>query len=272
MITLRRLLAAAGGLICLCLILFISAPAKAATAPQISFDTFNGSYYLSRDSRGLSLLTSDETIVADFPASGFTGITRSIPTQYQGHSVNVKILTVTDAAGNTIPYKSSPQANGNLLLTIGDPTIMLSGPQTIHLNYQTSGVINLNQSLDSFVLDINGRGWGSPFNSVSATVNIPHNLVTSLKGKPICYTALGSKSNENCRVATTDNGQATIISAQARPVAAYETLIIKVGFRPATFTNPRSNTGRIVLEAAGAVVTLLLAVGIFNLARSKSKE
>lgn len=272
MTALRRLLAAAGGFCCLWLIVFTAAPAAAATAPQITFDTFNAVYYLSRDSHGLSLLTTDETIVADFPASGFTGITRSLPTSYQGHSVNVKILTVTDAAGNTIPYTSKPQTNGDLLLTIGDPSITLSGPQTIHLNYQTSGVINLNQTSDTFELDVNGRGWGAPFTSVSATLNIPHNLVASLRGKPACYTALGSGQSSKCQISTADNGQATIINAGARPVAAHQTLIVKVGFRPATFTNPHSSTGKIALEAAGAVLTLMIAIGIFNMARKQSRE
>ena len=50
----------------------------------INFNSFTGIYHLSRDSKGLSLLTSEETILADFPGGGnFTGIKREIPKKYQ---------------------------------------------------------------------------------------------------------------------------------------------------------------------------------------------
>src|SRR3954463_6646283 len=78
--------------------------ASAINQNQIIFNSFNGIYHLSRDRKGLSLLTTEETIVADF-GSGFYGITRELPSQYQGHSVDIKILGVVDAASNPVPYK-----------------------------------------------------------------------------------------------------------------------------------------------------------------------
>src|SRR5207244_3616733 len=107
-----------------------------ASSNQLILNSFTGIYHLSRDSRGLSLLTSEETIVADFPSAGFYGIKRSIPSKYQNHSVNVKILSVSDAAGTPVPYKTSTDNSGNIVVTTGDPDISLFGSQTIKINYQ----------------------------------------------------------------------------------------------------------------------------------------
>src|SRR5436190_23106767 len=76
--------------------------------PGITFNSFAGVYHLSRDSKGLSLLTTEETILADFPASGsFYGITRDFAKNYKGRSVDIKIISVSDAGGNPVPYKTS---------------------------------------------------------------------------------------------------------------------------------------------------------------------
>jgi hypothetical protein len=124
----------------------------------ITFNSFNAVYHLSRDAQGRSLLTTEEVILADFPASGYYGISRSIPQNYQNHSVAVKILSTTDAAGRQIPYKTASDGK-NLNLTVGDPDIKLYGSQTFRINYQTRDVVNINQPSDQFLLDQTAR-WG----------------------------------------------------------------------------------------------------------------
>jgi hypothetical protein len=146
-----------GWLLLLCPVA-VFAQAK-ATPAQIRFDSLTAIYHLSRDKKGLSLLTTEETIVADFPGNAsYYGITRSIPKNYQNHSVNVKVLGVSDAAGDVIPFKTSTDTNDNIVVTTGDPSITLYGSQTIKIRYQTSGVVNLKNKSDEFLLNVNGRG------------------------------------------------------------------------------------------------------------------
>src|SRR5437868_4729070 len=118
-----------------------SVSARSNNSLQITLNSFTGIYHLSRDAKDVSLLTTEETIVTDFPGSGnFYGLTRQIPKTYQGHSVDIKILNIVDAVGNTIPYKTTSDSNGNLVITTGDPAINLYGSQTFKFNYQTKGV------------------------------------------------------------------------------------------------------------------------------------
>jgi hypothetical protein len=244
------------------IVLFILAPPVSAQtkapAPQITFDSFTGVYHLSRDSRGLSLLTTEETILADFPGNGsFYGITRSIPKEFQNHSVNVKVLNVSDAAGNIVPYKTTTDSSNNLVVTTGDPGITLYGSQTIKIRYQTSGVINLNKKSDEFLLNINGRGWDQQFAKVNSTLYIPASSGAKLKTGPICYLALAQSKNNNCQINTKKASQETVITAKAENLAAHQSLILKLEFRSSTFTNKHAVSSKTL----SLVALLLLILG-----------
>jgi len=227
-----------------------------ATPAALKIDSFNGSYFLSRDSHGLSLLTTKETIVADFDDSGFYGLNRQIPTSFSGHTVDVKILSVSDAAGDPLPYKTTA-AGGYLNLVTGDPAVTLFGLQTFNINYQTSGVVNLHQATDEFLLDVNGRGWQGPINNVYGSLTLPSSLVASLIGQPSCYTAVNVSQSTNCQLITKRSGSNTIISAQAANLVANQTLVIKTIFKPATFNDYRS-TVKAWWWAAPLVLILLI--------------
>jgi hypothetical protein len=215
----------------------VSAQLKNAPA-QITFDSFTGIYHLSRDSRGLSFLTTEETILADFPGNGsYYGITRSIPKKYQNSSVDVKILSVSDAAGNPVPYKTKTDSTGSLVITTGDPAINLYGSQTIKIKYQTSGVINLKQKTDEFLLNVNGRGWDQPFNKVEATLYVPKVFNAKLTSEPKCYLALNNSQINNCNTVTQKKSAETVITAKSVQLAPHQALLMKLNFAPTTFTN-----------------------------------
>jgi hypothetical protein len=223
--------------------------------PQITFESFTGIYHLSRDSRGLSLLTSEETILTDFPGNGsFYGITRSVPKEFQNHSVNVKVLNVSDAAGNIVPYKTTSDSSNNLVITTGDPSITLYGSQTIKIKYQTTGVINLNKKTDEFLLNVNGRGWNQPFGKVDSTLYVPSSFGGNLNSVPLCYIVLGNSSNGNCKLKTKKSPQETVITASASPLAAHQALVVKLQFKPATFTNKHEVSTKKLLLISAALI------------------
>ncbi len=257
-----------------CFMTSTSAIAAATSLPannQINFNSFTGIYHLSRNNKGLSLLTSEETIVADFPAgTNFYGITRLIPKNYQGHSVEVKVLNITDVAGNNIPYKTSTDNSNNLVMTIGDPGINLYGSQTFKINYQTTGVINLGQKSDKFLLNINGRGWDRPFSKVNATLYLPSSFNASLIEDPTCYTVLNNFQNNNCQIKTEKKPESIIITSGAEPLAAHQALVLKLEFAPSTFTNKRSNINKVLLIIAMGM--LVATVSIITINKFKNTE
>ncbi len=255
------------GLTVCCTPLASAAPTTAAQ--QIIFNSFTGIYHLSRDKKGLSLLTTEETILADFPASGFTGIKRVLPETYQGHSVNIKVLNVSDAAGDPLPFKTAADSSGDLVVTTGDPSITLLGFQTIKLMYQTTGVINLSQKVDEFLLDINGKGWSQPFPKVDATLYVPTSFRASLTDAPACYFSPNDQSGAaSCSISTRTTDQATVITSSATNVAANHSLVLKLHFKPATFTNAHTSSIPLIIGLFGAiffvVTTLVLILPKFN--------
>lgn len=234
-----KLLAGVTFVLISCLLLRQSASTAQPLPSNIRFDSFTGIYHLSRDSRGLSQLSTEETIVADFPGNGrFYGIKREIPKKYQNRSTSVKVLGVVDTAGNPVPYEISHN-NDSLTVTTGDPDISLIGSQTIKIKYQTSGVINLSRAVDEFLLNVNGRGWDQPFNSVDATIYIPNSFRASIKGQPDCYTSLGESKSQDCEIKTSISADRTVITAKTKSLAAHEALVLSIKFKPATFTNQR---------------------------------
>ncbi len=235
----------------------------APAANHISPESFTGIYYLNRDSRGLSLLTTEETIVADFPGGGFYGITRALPKKFQNRPVDIKILNVSDAAGNPVPYKTGTDNNDNLIVTTGDPSITLYGSQTIKLKYQTRGVVNLNQKADEFLLDVNGRGWNQPFSRVNATLYIPDSFGADLKDNPACYTALGSSNSNDCRISVQKTSQTTVISSRAGPLAAHQALVLRLDFAPSTFTNNHAHLSTPLLAASATAIFVVAITTVY---------
>jgi hypothetical protein len=249
----------------------IAASNSPALSKEITFDSFTGVYHLSRDKNGLSLLTSEETILADFPATGnFYGITRSLPDKYQGHSVDVKVLNITDVAGSSIPYTAKTDGD-NLVITTGDKSINLYGSQTFKINYQTKGVINLNQKNDEFLLNINGRGWDQPFAKVNATLNIPSSSQTGLVTDPSCYLVLNSSQSNACQIQTKKNKDSTIITSTTGTLQAHQALVLKLEFAHSTFTNTRLKSPLTVLIII-LVSALVIGMVLFFTRRMTNKS
>jgi hypothetical protein len=244
----------------------VSAQTKPSQTPII-FDSFTGIYHLDRDSRGHSLLTTEETLVADF-GSGYYGITRELPKDYQGRSVNIKILSVVDAASNPIPYKTEEKA-GNLVITTGDPAITLYGSQTIKIRYQTSGVVNLSGKLDEFLLNVNGRGWDYSISRVDATLYIPGSFRASLVGAPSCYTALDKSISTDCRINNRKINDTAVISSRAGPLATHQALVLKMEFASSTFTDNKSDSNKKALVGAAAVFIFAAAASSYRYLRRK---
>ena len=210
---------------------------------SITFNSFSGDYYLSRDALGRSLLTAEEVILADFPSGArYYGITRTIPSKYQSRNIEAKILGITDAAGNTVTYKASSDKDGNLVIVTGDPDISLYGSQTFRIRYQARGVIDVGSNADQLLLNVNGRGWDSSFDQVRAVVHIPKDLQANLAGTPSCYIGYLKATSNDCAIETQKRTtEAMIVSKANNSVPPHHALVLKINFKRGTFTNKKSS-------------------------------
>lgn len=217
-----------------------AASAQSQLKPQpITFKSLTATYHLSRDSQNHSLLTTEEVILADFPGTtSYYGITRSIPRSYQGRSVDINIKNVTDGAGQPVPFKTANDKTGNLVVTTGDPAIAIYGLQTFRLNYQTKDVIDINSNKNEFLLNVNGRGWGQPFEKVTANIHIPASFRANLITEPTCYLGYNNQTSKDCSLSIRKLSSETIIDSKSNgQVAAHQALIIKMDFKADTFSH-----------------------------------
>ena len=255
-------------------ILLITLGSTSSAAPLVApssviFNSFTGTYHLSRDASGSSLLTTEETILADFGSTGEYGITRAIGTTYQGHTVHVKVLSVTDGAGDDVPY-STKSNDTQLMLTTGDPAISLYGIQTIRIRYQTSDVVGLDKKIDELLLNVNGNGWSQGFASINASLYISKSLVKSLVGDPTCYISPENKAQgDGCRVSHSTTADALLIQASAKQVGAYRGLVLSMKFAPQTFRAP-ADTSRLVALTVACLLLIGLVILLINLRRRRT--
>ncbi|MFP7761351.1 DUF2207 domain-containing protein [Marisediminicola sp. LYQ85] len=224
-----------------------SAPASAsslrADVDDFTFSSFDAVYELSADDEGRSQLRVTETIVAEFPDFDQNrGIFRVIPDRYDGHPIDLEIVSVTDESGEPREVESE---DGGEVTIAGDDFVR--GQQTYVITWEARNVTRFadDTGVDEFYWDVNGVDWAQPFDSVSATVVVDPELVDSLTGDiaAIAGETGATLSNANITsdssavVEATDDG----LVASATDLDPEETLTIAIAFEPETFV-PRDNS------------------------------
>ena len=228
---------------------FILAPSPKifaqAALTGFSFDNFTGTYYLDRDAKGVATVTVQEDMIIEFGAGGnLYGIKRSVTNSYQGHNLNLKIISLTDALGNPLPYKAYPDNKGNTIVQTGNPAIILSGQQTYRLKYQTSGVAAFYSDHDEFLVDTNGRGWQESFGQVQAFIHVAPSFAANLLGQPSCYIGTTTQNLGNCTTKQQTTANDTLISSvTTKPLGANQALVTKIDFKKGTFNQIKDKNG-----------------------------
>jgi len=216
-------------------------------------------YHLSRDQAQHSILKTTETITADFRIPNQNhGIERAIPTDYDGHPTNVKILSVQDESGNNRQYRTYA-SNGNLVVRIGDPDTYVLGKQTYVITYSQQDVTKYfaDANRDEFYWDTNGTGWQVPIEQLSVSLTIDDALTNRLTGNIACYQG-AQRSTQTCEIIR-NNNQFTTTAANLN---IHENLTIAIGFQPKTFTAYEIPSWQKFLFGWFALQTLLLFISI----------
>jgi len=212
------------------LALGVAVPAQ-ADVEDFTFSSFDGQYILSTDADGRSVLTTTETLVAEFPESDQNhGIIRALVDNYNGHPVDLEVESVTDENGNPRDYEIDSEDEFTVL-TIQDEDVFVHGQQIYVITYTQHNVTRFYEDNDSdeFYWDVNGTGWAQPFDSVKATVVLDDELYAASTAADAFSGAEGQ--TEEAVIEEFDEGY-TFSATNLEPG---ENLSFAIGFEPGTF-------------------------------------
>lgn len=224
---------------------------------DFSFSSFAAQYSLDTDEDGHSLLTTTETLVADFPPNQNHGIKRLLVDKYDGHPTDIEIVSVTDGAAEDREYETD--SDGDFLeLTIADEDYV-SGPTTYEITYTQRNVTRYaaDTNADEFYWDTNGTGWAQDFAKVSAEITLTDALASRLTG--LADAATGSENEDGpATIERTETGFAT----SATDLGPGENLSFAIGFEPGTFVPRPSGFFDSVLPSISLAGFILALVGL----------
>lgn len=215
-------------------------------------------YQLSRDGEGHSLLTTTETITAEFPSSNQNhGIERALPSTYEKRTTNLKVISVTDADGVRLPYSKKTNAQGVAILRIGDADTYVHGTQTYRIVYIQQDVTRTfaDTDRDEWYWDTNGTEWRVPIQKLTVSVMLDDDLEPARSGAPYCYQGRAG-STRQCSVDRTETGA---YEAEVLGMAAGENVTLAIGFTKGTFVQYQPSLWDTLLT----IWKYVLAAGVF---------
>ena len=230
------------------------APAAHADVNDFLIERFDADYSLSNSDRQ-GTLKIKETIDVNFSDQNH-GILRAIPDHYKKHRLQMEVGDVkVDGAG---AKWSSYTSNGNTVLKIGDPGRTITGQHRYEINYTLHNVISFYGDHDELYWDINGDQWQQTAQQVAVALHLPDGL--SVSREPVCYTGSFGGTGHDCTVDTTG---ALVSVESSRPLEAYQTMTIVVGFKKGYFAPAAwyETAGEYAATAAKFLTPLLLIGG-----------
>lgn len=235
-----------------------------AGVDDFTFASFDAVYELSRDDAKRSVLVTTETLVAVFPDFDQNrGIRRAIPLDYQGHPTDIRIESVTDAAGTPRPFEVAEDEAGEFLLVTIAADDFVHGEQTYVIRYRQQNVTLQpdDAPIDEFYWDVNGTGWAQPFGRVRAEVRMSEDVGAGFNGDTACYRGWTGSATPCESLATTD-ASPPVVLAEAAALGPYENLTIAIGFDAGTF-EPRDESFLASPAAiAGGVAAVLAGLAL----------
>ena len=234
-------------------------PAQAAGVNGFRITNYDIQFELSRDGENRSVLSTTETITADFyNLNNNHGIERAIPKSYDGHSVSLDVKSVKKADGSDWTYKSRSE-NGNEILRIGDADTYVNGEHTFVIEYSARDVTKTFSNMsDEFYWDTNGTDWSVATGNLDVTLKVDDELASALTDKAVCYKGREGSTN-TCELVRSGNE----FKVNETFLGPRENVSIAVGFQNGTFANYKKSLWENVVSA---YVTLLIITSVISLA------
>ncbi len=191
---------------------------------------------LGVDAEGRSTLKTTETITAEFPKFDQNhGLERAIPKTYDGHTTNVKIVSVTDKNNTPRAYSTYDDSNGNLVVRMADMDVFVHGTQVYTLTYTQQDVTKAfggrTTAVDEFYWDINGTDWRVPIESLSTTLSLEDGLLEQFNSETACYQGYEG-STTTCPI----DQKGKVFTSRVTNLSPGQNVTIAIGFLPQTFT------------------------------------
>ncbi len=248
----------------LCSLSFFSLGSNQALASVDNFviNDYRIDFVLSKNADDHSVLKTTETITATFPETDQNhGLERWLPRQYQKHSTNLEIISITDADGASLPYHSENN-NSFLRLRVGDADTYVHGEQTYVITYEQQDVTHYfaDTNADEFYWDTVGTDWRVPIENLRVTLSLEDQLTTALTGETSCYLGILG-SNQTCELIRRDNH----FIATAKHLQPGENLTLAIGFTAHTFTPYQTSLGKKLFTAWLILQGFLLPISIILL-------
>jgi uncharacterized membrane protein YgcG len=213
-----------------------------------------------------------EDIRVDFGPLQKHGILRDIPIEYDYDAdytrrIDVDVISVDDG-DQAVPYETTRQG-AVLNLRIGDPNVLVSGPQRYRITYRILRGLNAQANWDELYWNVTGNYWPVGIEEASASVTAPEILnVTCFQGP--------SGSTELCD-SSTSGGTAQFAMTQPQAEGGGLTIVVAlpkgaVTVNPPTLIEKKSTEEQIRdfigLGPLQIVLTILLSVaGIAGVVR-----
>lgn len=242
------------------------APVSAVPAgvDDFTFASFDAVYELGRDEAKRSVLVTTETLVAIFPEFDQNrGIRRAIPLDYDGHPTDIRIESVTDAAGTARPYEVAEDENGEFLLVTIAADDFVHGEQTYVIRYRQQNVTLQpdDAPIDEFYWDVNGTGWAQSFGRVRAEVRMSADVGDGFNGDTACYRGW-SGSGTPCESLATVDASPPVVLAEAAALGPYENLTVAIGFDAGTFEPRDASFLASPAAIAGGIAAVLAGLAL----------
>lgn len=250
----------------LALIFTTSAPAF-ADVNDFEFESFDGRYSLSADDNGRSMLTTVETLTAVFPATDQNqGIQRRLPTRFDGHPVDIEVVSVTDQNDRPRAFELE-EDDDMLIVTIKDDGVYVHGTQVYVITYTQRNVTRdfEAEGVQELYWDTNGLDWQQPFGRVTASVTVEGDAASAVVGARAYYGPDGATTPAT--VQELGDGEFRFGADNLGPG---ENLTFAIGFEPGTFEKRDASfwaSPAPLISLIGALVALIAAVVAVSLRR-----
>jgi len=180
---------------------FSSVKAYDATDTDWKITDFNSNAQINSDQK----VNVTEEITVDFGNLEKHGIYRYIPYKYfrngNNYIVRIKILGITDDAGNKIPYEESRQSD-NFFIKIGNANKIVTGVQKYKINYSLERVINHFSDHDEFYWNVTSNDWPVPIENTEIRIQWPEGAEIT---QDVCYVGAYGSAQEDCKINTEKN-------------------------------------------------------------------
>ncbi len=252
--------------------------AHAASLNDFEITNYRVAAELKQDEDNRSVLTTKETITADFQHRDRNrGIERALPSTYLDHTLNLKVQSVTDESGESLPY-TTYSSGDNRVVRIGEEDTFVYGKKTYVITYSQRDVTRFFEQTnkDEFYWNLLGTQWKVPIQQFSATVEIAPNL-SERYDQSSCYRGVQG-ATDTCVLERINEES---FSVQASNLAAGEGVTVALSFEPGTFAPYQPSVwerllwvwlGLLVATTIGAVAMTIRGVWRYSNKYNRKKE